>query len=58
MNEHEITLEQHLTRLAEVAKTMTQEQVAACAWVMGASNCGWNPENVSKNILYDIPPES
>jgi hypothetical protein len=57
MQKHDETHDEYLARLAKVAINLTQDQVEACAWVMGGSGCGWTPESVSENILRDIPPE-
>lgn len=51
------TSKQYLLRLAKCARQMTQEQVDACAWVMGGGN--WTPENVANmlEIEANIPTE-
>ena len=47
MNKHENeTEEQFHRRLLAAAQTLTQEQIDACAWVMGGSGCGWTRESV------------
>lgn len=48
------TLQEHLERLAFAALTMTQDQIDACAWAMGASACGWNRNNLNESIKQDI----
>jgi len=30
--------------------TLTQQQIDAVAWVMGGSGCGWNKENITKEL--------
>lgn len=30
--------------------TMTPAQIAACAYVMGASGCGWNKETITAEL--------
>ena len=40
------TDEQYYRRMEEAAKTLTQIQIDACAWVMGGSGCGWTKEAV------------
>jgi hypothetical protein len=30
--------------------TLTQQQIDALAWVMGASGCGWNRDNIIKEL--------
>lgn len=44
------TTAQYLERLSRVAATLTQEQVDACAYVMGGSGCGWTPNNITVEI--------
>jgi hypothetical protein len=46
-------LEQYFDRLSVAASTLTQEQIDACAWVMGASAVGWN----KIWILHDLEKE-
>jgi len=43
---HETMLEK-LTRFKAATSSMTQEQVDACAWLMGAYSCGWTPETLA-----------
>jgi len=50
--QREETYQEYLARLAEVAKTLTPEQIEACAWVMGASGCGWTSEKISQALLH------
>ena len=38
---------ERMTRFEAAAKAMTQEQVDACAWLMGAYSCGWTPETLA-----------
>ncbi len=45
---------EYLERLKKVAKTLTNEQVEACAWVMGGSGAGWNPTNIELALDKDI----
>lgn len=41
-----------LVRLAKAAKTLTSEQIEACAFVMGGDRCGWTSENIVKALLH------
>jgi len=40
------TESEYFSRLIESAKTLTKDQIAACAWVMGGSGCQWDNENI------------
>lgn len=42
-----------LQRFQRVARSMTQEQVDACAWLMGGYSCGWTPETLG-NLYQDV----
>jgi hypothetical protein len=42
------TQEQWLQRLEAAPKTLTQDQIDACAWVMGGSGVGW-----TKQLILD-----
>jgi hypothetical protein len=44
--QHDETEEQYHLRLLAAAQTLTQDQIDACAWVMGGSGCGWTRESV------------
>ena len=46
------TIGQMLFRLSQVADTLTQEQIDACAWAMGGSGGGWTKEGI-KTCLYE-----
>jgi len=48
------TTSARLQRLAKVAETMTQAQVDACAWAMGASGCGWTPHSINQQLEGDF----
>jgi hypothetical protein len=50
MNEHEISFIERMESLMAAAATLTQEQVDACAWVMGCSACGWDPSLVVEEL--------
>lgn len=41
------TRSEWLARLSRIAFTLTQDQVDACAYVMGNSDCGWTPKTIS-----------
>lgn len=41
--------EYHL-RLLAAAQTLTQDQIDACAWVMGGSGCGWTKETIIEQL--------
>ena len=45
--------EQMFHRLEEAAKTLTQDQIDACAWVMGGSGAGWNKLWILQNLEID-----
>ena len=47
-------MEEYLTRLSMVAATLSQEQIDACAWVMGGSGCGWTKEKIIQSLLTDL----
>ena len=44
------TTSQWLSRLAVVARNLTQDQVEACAWMMGGNGCGWTPINLADGL--------
>jgi hypothetical protein len=41
----------YFTRLIEVAKTLTQDQIDACAWAMGATGCGVNKDSIISTLV-------
>lgn len=41
--------EDHLRMLA-AAQTLTQDQIDACAWVMGGSGAGWTKQGVIDSL--------
>lgn len=43
---------QWLERLSRIALTLTQDQIDACAYVMGGSDCGWTPNTVSEELSF------
>jgi hypothetical protein len=45
------TDEQYFKRLRRAAISLTQEQIDACAWVMGGSGCGW-----TRQLVYQALP--
>jgi hypothetical protein len=49
-NEKPLTFEQQMQSLIEATETLTQEQVNACAWVMGGSGVGWTPDLVRAEL--------
>ena len=51
------TQEQFDQRLIAAAKTLTQDQINACAWVMGGSGCGWNKEEVVRALAENVAPK-
>ena len=53
MNYTEEDFQGYLARLREAAKTLTQDQIEACAWVMGGSGCGWNREKVIEALTNE-----
>ena len=53
------TEEEYFKRLEEAAKTLTQSQIDACAWVMGGSGCGWNKDSILNALpLRTFSPEN
>ena len=40
----------YFTKLKQVVPTLTQDQINACAWVMGGSGCGWTKEGIADEI--------
>jgi hypothetical protein len=50
MNKKLLTREQFFANMRQAISTMTQEQIDACAWVMGCDNCGWNKENMIESL--------
>ena len=44
------TAVEYFTRLKQVVPTLTQDQINACAWVMGGSGCGWTKEGIADEI--------
>ena len=47
MNEDKITFNQLMDKYAAAVNTMTQEQIDACAWIMGGSGVGWTKETLT-----------
>jgi hypothetical protein len=56
------TEEQFHLRLLAAAQTLTQDQIDACAWVMGGSGCGWTKETIIEALpvvhVHTEPDES
>jgi len=44
------TQAEYMARLYHAASTFTQDQIDACAYVMGGSGCGWTKENILKEL--------
>jgi hypothetical protein len=44
------TPEEYYKRLLAAAQTLTQDQIEACAWVMGGSGCGWTKEKIIESL--------
>ena len=40
----------YFTQLKQVVPTLTQDQINACAWAMGASGCEWTKEGVAETL--------
>jgi len=53
-NQKPETQKELLIRLQKVAATMTQDQVDACGWFMGAYQCGWTPKNLAGEFQHWI----
>ena len=51
MNETHLTKEEYHLHLIEVAKTLTQEQIEACAYVMGASGGNWTRQSIVEELM-------
>lgn len=43
-------MREYLTRLYNASESLTQEQIDACAWVMGASGAGWTRETLLQEL--------
>jgi Fe-S cluster biogenesis protein NfuA len=50
MNKQDYTTSEWLAHLAVVAKALTQEQIEACAYMMGCSGCGWKNITLSEGL--------
>ena len=50
MNVWDMTLEERMETLLTAASTLTQEQVDACAWVMGCSGADWTPIKIVEDL--------
>lgn len=44
------TFNQVMDGYITAVSTLTQQQIDAMAWVMGGSGCGWNKENITKEL--------
>jgi hypothetical protein len=44
------TFNQVMDGYITAVSTLTQQQIDAVAWVMGGSGCGWNKENITKEL--------
>jgi hypothetical protein len=47
MNQDKLTFNGLMDRHIAAVATMTQDQIDACAWLMGASGIGWTKENMA-----------
>ena len=57
MNELKLTFNQKIDLQIAAVRELKQEQIEACAYVMGASGAGWNKENIIAELeseKYDI----
>jgi len=50
MEQDKITFNQRMDGFIAAVSTLTQEQIDAVAWVMGGSGCGWNRDNITKEL--------
>lgn len=50
MNQDKITFNSTMDTFIAAVAGMTQEQIDACAYVMGASGAGWNKENIAAEL--------
>jgi hypothetical protein len=48
------TMGEYIARLYNAAETLTQEQIDACAYVMGGSGCGWTKECIQAELDKEI----
>ena len=48
------TLLEKFKHLVDNAEGLSQGQIDACAYVMGASGCGWTRENVVKELKSEL----
>jgi hypothetical protein len=44
------TFNQIMDGYIAAVSTLTQQQIDAVAWVMGGSGCGWNRDNITKEL--------
>jgi hypothetical protein len=47
MEQDKLTFNGLMDRHIAAVQSMTQEQIDACAWLMGADGGGWNKENMT-----------
>lgn len=50
MENDKLTFNQKMDGFIAAVATLTQQQIDAVAWVMGGSGCGWNKENITKEL--------
>jgi hypothetical protein len=50
IEQYKLSFNQMMDGYIAAVSTLTQQQIDALAWVMGASDCGWNKENITKEL--------
>ena len=49
-----IKSKEQLQKLIDSLDSMTQDQIDACAYCMGASGCGWTKENLKTELESNL----
>jgi len=50
MEQDKLTFNQMMDGFIAAVATLTQQQIDALAYVMGGSGCGWNKDNITKEL--------
>ena len=50
MEQDKQTFNQMMDGFIAAVATLTQQQIDAVAYVMGGSGCGWNRDNITKEL--------
>ena len=48
------SMDEFLNKLAIAAASLTQEQIDACAWVMGGSGADWTKGKIIQSLLTEL----